>query len=151
MVEKAYLMFLVLRIGCFGCEFVPCCALKNGNLRGNPNKRKKRKTKIGLVSLPPSTPIFRKHRDHTNSRAERTPPTLANFQNRPYPATYTKVRNFGNFSRLLEKKRRRTIKIGFYFFTYEWSRRRLSLIKMINGVEEVLIPLFTVFTYEHLF
>ena len=64
---------------------------------------------------------------------------------------FSNVRNFGNFSRLLEKKRRRTIKIGFYFFTYEWSRRRLSLIKMINGVEEVLIPLFTAFGYEYLF
>ena len=149
MVEKAYLMFLVLRIGCFGCEFVSCCALKNGNLRGKPNKRKKRKTKIGLVSLPPSIPIFRKQRDHTNSRAERTPPTLANFQNRPYPATYTKVRNFGNFSRLLEKRRRK--KSGFYFLTYEWSRRRLSLIKMINGVEEALVLLFTAFGYEYLF
>ena len=150
MVEKAYLMFLVLRIGCFGCEFVSCCALKNGNLRGKPNKRKKRKTKIGLVSLPPSIPIFRKQRDHTNSRAERTPPTLANFHNRPYPATYTKVRNFGNFSRLREKRRRR-LKFGFYFFTYEWSRRRLSLIKMINGVEEVLILPFSAFGYEYLF
>ena len=40
---------------------------------------------------------------------------------------------------------------GFYFFTYEWSRRRLSLIKMINGVEEVLILLFTAFRYEYLF
>ena len=39
----------------------------------------------------------------------------------------------------------------FYFFTYEWSRRRLSLIKMINGVEEVLILLFTAFGYENLF
>ena len=44
-----------------------------------------------------------------------------------------------------------TKKIGFYFFTYEWSRRRLSLIKMINGVEEVLILLFTAFEYEYLF
>ena len=44
-----------------------------------------------------------------------------------------------------------TIKIGFYFFTYEWSRRRLPLIKMINGVEEVLILLFTAFRYEYLF
>ena len=35
--------------------------------------------------------------------------------------------------------------------TYEWSRRRLSLIKMINGVEEVLILLFTAFRYEYLF
>ena len=44
-----------------------------------------------------------------------------------------------------------TKKIGFYFFTYEWSRRRLSLIKMIHGVEEVLILLFTAFRYENLF
>ena len=44
-----------------------------------------------------------------------------------------------------------TIKIGFYFFTYEWSRRRLSLIKMIRGVEEVLILLFAAFRYEYLF
>ena len=44
-----------------------------------------------------------------------------------------------------------TIKIGFYFFTYEWSRRRLPLIKMINGVEEVLILLLTAFRYEYLF
>ena len=46
---------------------------------------------------------------------------------------------------------RRTIKIGFYFFTYECCRRRLSLIKMIHGVEEVLILLFTAFRYEYLF
>ena len=42
-------------------------------------------------------------------------------------------------------------KIGFYFFTYECCRRRLPLIKMINGVEEVLILLFTAFGYEYLF
>ena len=78
-------------------------------------------------------------------------PRLSQLWQLPPPATYTKVRNFGNFSRLLEKKRRRRSKIGFYFLTYVWSRRRLSSIKMINGVEEVLIPLFTVFTYEHLF
>ena len=86
MVEKAYLMFLVLRIGCFGCEFVPCCALKNGNLRGNPNKRKKRKTKIGLVSLPPSTPIFRKHpRPHGLSRRTNTPNSRKLPQPPPHP------------------------------------------------------------------
>ena len=44
-----------------------------------------------------------------------------------------------------------TIKIGFYFFTYECCRRRLSLIKMINGVEEALILLFAAFRYEYLF
>ena len=63
---------------------------------------------------------------------------------------YLNFRDFGNFSRPLEKKTT-TIKIGFYFFTYEWSRRRLSLIKMIHGVEEVLILLFTAFRYEYLF
>ena len=46
--------------------------------------------------------------------------------NPPPPAPYTNVRNFGNFSRLREK--RRTIKIGFYFFTYECCRRRLSSV-----------------------
>ena len=44
-----------------------------------------------------------------------------------------------------------TIKIGFYFFTYECCRRRLSLIKVINRVKEVLILLFTAFGYEYLF
>ena len=44
-----------------------------------------------------------------------------------------------------------TKKIGFYFFTYEWGRRRLLLIKMINGVDEVLMLLFTAFGYEYLF
>jgi len=78
---------------------------------------------------------------------------LRDKQTTPPPATYTKVRNFGNFSRLLEKKTigDQRIKIGFYFLTYEWSRRRLPLIKMINGVEEVLILLFTAFRYEYLF
>ena len=46
---------------------------------------------------------------------------------------------------------RRTIKIGFYFFTYECCRRRVPLIKTIHGVEEVLILLFTAFRYEYLF
>ena len=44
-----------------------------------------------------------------------------------------------------------TIKIGFYFFTYEWSRRRLPLIKMINEGEEVFVLLFSALDYEYLF
>ena len=143
-------MFLVLGIGCFGCEFVPCCALKNGNLRGNPNKRKKRKTKIGLVSLPPSTPIFRKHpRPHGLSRRTNTHNSRKLPQPPPHPQLILRSVTSGT-SRDLREKRRRS-KIGFYFFTYEWSRRRLSLIKMINGVEEALILLFTAFKYEYLF
>ena len=90
----------------------------------------------------------------TNAIIRRTKPPHVRQTNlrdkSPPPATYTNVRNFGNFSRLREK-RRRQLKIGFYFFTYEWSRRRLSLIKMINGVEEVLILLFAAFRYEYLF
>ena len=86
----------------------------------------------------------------TNAIIRRTKPPQNLRDKSPPPATYTNVRNFGNFSRLREK-RRRQLKIGFYFFTYEWSRRRLSLIKMINGVEEVLILLFTAFRYEYLF
>ena len=46
---------------------------------------------------------------------------------------------------------RRTIKIGFYFFTYECCRRRVPLIKTIHGVEEVLILLYTAFGYEYFF
>jgi len=133
-------MFLVLGIGCFDCEFVSCCSMKNGNLRGNPNKRKKRKTKKGLVSLPPSTPPATSLTSRTRFLHELT---------HPPPATYTKVRNFGNLRDYWKKTT--TEKIGFYFFTYEWSRRRLSLIKMINGVEEASIPLFTAFEYEYLF
>ena len=34
------------------------------------------------------------------------------------------------------------IENGYFFFTYERCRRRLSLIKMIHGVEEALILLF---------
>ena len=144
-------MFLVLGIGCFDCEFVSCCALKNGNLRGNPNKRKKEKNK-DRVSLSssfyphiPQTPAT------TRTLAQNEHPQLSQTSaTAPPPANYTKVRNFRNFPRLLKKKRRRRLKIGFYFFTYEWSRRRLSLIKMINGVEEVLILLFVAFEYEYL-
>ena len=146
-------MFLVLGIGCFDCEFVSCCSMKNGNLRGNPNKRKKEKNK-DRVSLSssfypqiPQTPATsltpRTHPLHEVNELMR--------QTHPPPATYTNVRNFRNFSRLLKKKRRRRLKIGFYFFTYEWSRRRLSLIKMIHGVEEALVLLFTAFRYEYLF
>ena len=65
------------------------------------------------------------------------------------PVMHLNSRPFGNFLRLRGKRRR--TKIGFYFFTYEWSRRRLPLIKMIHGVEEVLILLFTAFGYEYLF
>ena len=62
---------------------------------------------------------------------------------KPY---YSNVRNFGKLPRLRETSatsgKTTTKKIGFYFFTYEWSRRRLPLIKMINGVEEVFVFLF---------
>ena len=81
------------------------------------------------------------------------PPTLPNS---PHPqlilrsVTSGTSRDFGNFSRLREKRRRR-LKFGFYFFTYECCRRRLSLIKMIHGVEEALILLLTAFRYEYLF
>jgi len=55
----------------------------------------------------------------------------------------------GTFRDFWKKKRR--LKPVFYFFTYECYRRRLSLIKIINGVDEVLILLFTAFGYENLF
>ena len=50
--------------------------------------------------------------------------------------------------RLREKRR---LKNRFLFFTYECCRRRLSLIKMINEVDGVVILLFTAFRYEYLF
>ena len=43
-----------------------------------------------------------------------------------------------------------TEKIGFYFLTYELNQRRIPLVKMVNGVEEVLILLFVAFEYEYL-
>ena len=61
--------------------------------------------------------------------------TLHEVRNRhPTPANYSKVRDFGNFSSLLEKRR---TKIGFYFFTYECCRKRLPLIKIVNEGLEV--------------
>merc|ERR1711965_1006942 len=68
----------------------------------------------------------------------------------PHPQLILRSATSGTF-RDFWKKTTTTKKIGFYFFTYEWSRRRLSLITMIHGVEEVLILLFTAFGYEYLF
>ena len=67
----------------------------------------------------------------------------------PTPQTILTSATSGTFRDFWKKTT--TKKIGFYFFTYEWSRRRLSLIKMINGVEEALILLFAAFKYENLF
>ena len=70
--------------------------------------------------------------------------------------TYTLVRIVNKYLRWLKAVKfdfwkNGTKKIGFYFFTYECCRRRLPLVKMVNGVEEVLILLFVAFEYEYLF
>ena len=67
----------------------------------------------------------------------------------PHPQLILRSATSGTFREFWQKRRRK--KIGFYFLTYEWSRRRLSLIKMINGAEVALILLFTAFRYEYLF
>ena len=51
-------------------------------------------------------------------------------------------------TRLLEKNEST---ICFLFVSYECCQRQVSLIKMIDGVDEVLILLFTAFVYEYLF
>ena len=57
-------------------------------------------------------------------------------------------RNFWGKTRTLLKNDPKT---DFNFLSYKCKRRRLSLIKMIHGVEKVLIPLFPAFGYENLF
>ena len=76
----------------------------------------------------------------TNLRDKRTQPPQTILRS----ATSGTIRDYW-------KKTTTTIKIGFYFFTYECCRRRLPLIKMIHGVEEVVVLLFTAFRYEYLF
>ena len=70
----------------------------------------------------------------------------------PPPSTSAYYRNvlfdFGKNRRLLEKWRS---KIGFYFFTYEWSRRRLPSIKTNNEGEEVFALLFSALDDDYLF
>ena len=53
-----------------------------------------------------------------------------------------------NFRDFREKRRS---KIGFYFFTYEWSRRRLPSIKTNNEGEEVFVLPFSALDDEYLF
>ena len=77
-------------------------------------------------------------RNHVGNNAEKTVPM------RRTSATFREL--FATFG-----KTTTTIKIGFYFFTYECCLRQFPLIKMVNGVEKVLILLFTAFGYEYLF
>ena len=70
--------------------------------------------------------------------------------------TYTLVRIVNKYLRCLKAVKldfgkTTTEKIGFYFLTYELNQRRIPLVKMVNGVEEVLILLFVAFEYEYLF
>ena len=78
-------------------------------------------------------------------------PRLPQLWQYPNSATLVTSATSGTSRDFWEKKRRRRSKIGFYFFTYEWSRRRFSLIKTVHEQEEVLVLLFTAFGYEYLF
>jgi hypothetical protein len=75
----------------------------------------------------------------TRFRARRTQSGEVSFANKNITET-----------RATSREKRRP-KITFYFFTYELSRRRLSLMKMINEVDEVFTLLCIAFGYEYLF
>ena len=94
------------------------------------------------------SPNRKKPCDYTsykNTLVVRTPP------NPPTSSTTVTSVTSGTFRNFSGKTTTIKIKIGFYFFTYECCRRRLSLIKMIDGVDKALILLFTAFRYECLF
>ena len=79
--------------------------------------------------------------------------TFTDFVNHISVATVNlkKFRFFGNFRDFFVGVKTTTIKIGFYFLTYECCRRQFPLIKMINGLEEALLLLFAAFGYDYLF
>ena len=72
-------------------------------------------------------------------------------QSPPTSASYRNVRDFGKLPNDFWKNDDATTKSGFYFFTYECSWRQFPSVEIINGMEEVLILLFTAFGCEYLF
>ena len=100
-----------------------CMRVKNTNLstrtNGASRRRRRRRDRVRGVReslakrirsfssrrtispLPPSMNCERSRVNRTN------PPSALPQLSQPPPATYTKVRNFGNFSRLREKRRRK--------------------------------------------
>ena len=66
----------------------------------------------------------------------------------PPPETLVTSVTSGKTTNFVEKN---AIENVYFFFTYERCRRRLPLIKMINGGEEVFVLLFSALEYEYLF
>jgi len=90
-----------------------------------------------------------------NRSPSETPHTPNSHDHPPHPQLILRSVTSGTFRDFWKNDQRikidERLKSGFYFFTYECCRRRLPLIKMIHGVEEVLILLFAAFGYEYLF
>ena len=83
-----------------------------------------------------------------NSRNRQSPFALANSTIPPTPVTLVTSVTSGKITNFVEKN---TIENVYFFFTHERCRRRLPLIKMINGGEEVFVLLFSALEYEYLF
>ena len=83
-----------------------------------------------------------------NSRNRQSPFALPNSTIPPTPVTLVTSVTSGKITNFVEKN---TIENVYFFFTHERCRRRLPLIKMINGGEEVFVLLFSTLEYEYLF
>ena len=91
----------------------------------------------------------RKHpRPRKLSRSTNTPNSRKLSQPPQLPQTILRSATSGTFRDFWKNDDK---KIGFYFLTYEWSRRRLSLIKTNNEGEEVFALPFSALDYEYLF
>ena len=73
-----------------------------------------------------------------NSRNRQSPFALPNFTIPPTPVTLVTSVTSGKITNFVEKN---AIENVYFFFTYERCRRRLSLVKMINGVDEEFVLL----------
>ena len=71
-----------------------------------------------------------------NSRDRQSPFALPNSTIPPTSVTLVTSVTSGKITNFVEKN---AIENVYFFFTYERCRRRLSLIKMINGLEEVFV------------
>ena len=83
-----------------------------------------------------------------NSRNRQSPFALPNSTIPPTPVTLVTSVTSGKITNFVEKN---AIENVYFFFTHERCRRRLPLIKMINGGEEVFVLLFSALEYEYLF
>jgi hypothetical protein len=138
--ELLFFLFLLQRFQQCQPQFVPSTGLFRDGLQRHPS-RVKRFQKRDLFER--RVKQFSRLESLSEFLKRRHDALLSFFVRHHHPATLREL--------LATSGKTTTKKIGFYFFTYEWNRRRLSLIKMIHGVEEVLIVLFTAFGYKNLF